>query len=171
MQSVFVTNADGCGDHVFTQIKRAGRVAIYSRTDVETNRVMGYEVVVITTVKAGTVYAKGAKPTEHDTESYPGCKSFGKSGWACATMGRAEEKFVEVVKNEQSKGVVESPIEGTQDIPAGEFTLIDFATVNCMPVNNVAVSLLQTLLKDGKVKLSKTVEKTPGRKIQWFVRV
>jgi hypothetical protein len=170
MQSVFVTNADGCGDHIFTQIKRAGRVAIYSRTDVDTNRVVGYEVIVITTVKAGTVYAKGAKPTENDTESYPGCKSFGKSGWSCITLAQAEKKFSEVIKNEQTKGV-QPVIEESQDIPIGEFTLIDFAVINCMPVNTVAVGLLQSLLSKRLVRLTKTVEKTPGHKVQWFTKV
>ncbi len=162
MQTVFITNADGCGDHIFTQVKRQGQVAIYSRTDCETKKIVGYEVIVIATVKAGTVYVKGGKPTEHDTESYPGAKSFGKSGWSCVSLPQAEAKFAEVVKDQQ----VEEPVQ----IPTGEFNIIQFATANCLPVND-SVTLLQTVLKRGTVKLSRVEERTGGKKLQWFVRV
>jgi hypothetical protein len=164
MQLVFVTNNDGCGDHVFTQIKRQGNVALYSRIDPENDRIVGYEVFTVKVVKAGTVYAKGATPTANATESYPGAQSFGRSAFFCSTLGRANERFAELIKNQQ-------PVDEVSDIPTGEFTLVEFATANCMPPNNVAAGLLQTLLNQKVVKYIKTVEKTPGRKIQWFSKV
>lgn len=143
MQTVFITNADGCGDHIFTQIKRDGNVAIYSRTDCGTNKVVGYEVIVISTVKAGTVYVKGGKPTEHDTESYPGAKSFGKSGWSCASLEQAEKKFSVVVKDQEP--------EVTYTIPAEGFTLVDFATANSLPVSGDTAKVISGLIAEKKV--------------------
>lgn len=163
MQTVFITNADSCGDHIFTQLKREGNVALYSRTDCSTNKVVGYEVIIVQTVKAGTVYVKGGKPTEHDTESYPGAKSFGRLGWACVNLNQAENRFNEVLKEQKP----ETPVE----IPTGEFNIVQFSKVNSLPVNQEAVSLLQEVLRKGTVKLSRVEEKSPGRKIQWFVRV
>jgi hypothetical protein len=163
MQKVFITNADGCGDHIFTQIKRQGNVAIYSRTNCSTKQIVGYEVIVIKTVKAGTIYAKGGKPTKVATESYPGAQSFGRLAKACVSLDQANRLFAEMVKNQ----VVEEAVK----IPEGEFNVIQFSTANCMPVGNESVELLQNLLRSGKVKLSRVEEKVPGRKIQWFVVV
>ncbi len=93
LQKQFITNADGCGDHVFTQLERSGQFAVYRRTPVGSTTPVGFEVVTIKTVKAGTVFAKGAKPIEHDYESYPGASSFGKTAWFCSTEKRAFELF------------------------------------------------------------------------------
>lgn len=93
IQKQFVTNADHCGDHIFTMMERSGQFAVYRRDVVETGKVFGFEVVTIKTVKAGTVFAKGAKPTESDYESYPGGKAFGKTGWFYPTEEAAFEKF------------------------------------------------------------------------------
>lgn len=174
MQTQFITNADGCGDQVFTQIKRQGNVAIYSRTDPETDRVVGYEVIVISTVKAGTVYVKGGKPTEHASESYPGCKSFGKSGWACVSIGQAENKFSQVVKDEQTTVPVmeisKQVEQESADIPVGEFTQTQFATMNCMPPRGIVYNVLQTLIDKGLVKLSRRVQMGPGRPTSLYIK-
>ncbi len=93
LQKQFVTNADGCGDHVFTQLERSGNFAVYSRKNVKTDKVVWFEVVTIKTVKAGTVFAKGSAPTEFDYESYPGKSSFGRTAWAPATESAAWKRF------------------------------------------------------------------------------
>lgn len=93
LQKMFVTNADSCGDHVFTQLERAGQFAVYRRTVTDTGRCMGFEVIKIKVVKAGTIYAKGAAPTVKDTESYPGAQSFGHSAWFCANEATAFKRF------------------------------------------------------------------------------
>lgn len=97
MQKVFVTNADKCGDHIFTQVERSGRLAVYRRNRVSDGRTMGYEVITIKTVKAGTVFAKGTKPVENDYESYPGAESFGRSAWSYVQEDAAFKRFDEKV--------------------------------------------------------------------------
>lgn len=143
LQTEFITNADATGDHVFTQMRRQGNVAIYRRNEVGSTRAFGFEVVLIKTVKAGTVFAKGAKPTEKDYESYPGGKSFGKSAWFYSTESKAEEKFEELVKNEQP--------EVTYTIPNTIFTLVEFSKVNSLPVNSDTAKILSKLISERKV--------------------
>lgn len=96
LQRQFVTNADSCGDNLFTQIERSGNFAIYKRSNMD-GRVLGFEVVTVKTVKAGTVFSKGAKPTESDYESYPGGKAFGKYAWFCLKEEHAFDRFDKLV--------------------------------------------------------------------------
>ena len=135
LQTQFVTNADATGDQIFTQLRRTNNVALYERRHVSNNELFGqpYEVIVIKTVKAGTIYAKGTKPTEHDTESYPGAASWGKLGWGLQTLDRANTVFDEMVKAQQER--IDNPVVLTGKrrgrksskvnivIPDGEFTM------------------------------------------------
>ena len=171
IQKEFITNADQTGDHIYRQIKRIGDVAIYSRTPVDSNRVFGYEVVLIKTVKAGTIFAKGAKPTEKDYESYPGGKAFGKTGWFCTSLKQAESRFSELVK--ASNVICEvciNPEEETNEIPEGEFTQIDFATMNCLPVKGNVYNILQKLVEKGEIKISRKEQRGPGRPTTLYIK-
>lgn len=143
LQSVFVTNADGCGDHVFRQIDRRGNVAAYSRHRITDGRNMGYEVITIKVVKAGTVYAKGAAPTLTDTESYPGAGSFGFSAWSFKTEFSALERMDREADKQSMKQT---------KIPEGTFTLIDFAKVNGLAVNNSTADLMSAMLKERRIE-------------------
>lgn len=141
MQTVFVTNADACGDHVFTQVARNGNVAVYRRNKVADGQCYGYETIVIKTTKAGTVYAKGATPTQHDTESYPGAASFGRLGFHFYNLKAALHKMDELL----------SKNDGGIDIPEGEFTFLDFAKVNGLPVNGSTATIIQSLIKKAEI--------------------
>lgn len=171
MQTVFVTNADGCGDHIFTQVSRKGNVAIYRRNKVSDGSCQGYETIVIKTVKAGTVYAKGATPTVADTESYPGAQSFGKLGWSYPSLGAAEAKMEELTKVKVEETVDEEPNTVPAIlVPSGLFNLLQFAEANNFPVTKETADKLTALLR---VKICRYVknETVNGRSIQLFTKV
>jgi hypothetical protein len=162
LQTVFVTNADACGDHVFTQVARKGNVAVYRRNDVGTGRIAGWETVVIKTVKAGTVYAKGAAPTTSDTESYPGAKSFGKHAWSYTTESAAMNKLEELVKEEVKPETVSGYI-----VPSQEFTFTQFAEANKLPIDKGTATIIQNLLRDKALRFLRS-EPVNGRTVQYF---
>lgn len=162
MQMVFITNADACGDHVFTQLSRKGNVAVYRRVNVSDSRCMGFETIVIKTVKAGTVYATGAKPTETDTESYPGANSFGRSAWHYLSLGTALKKLEELTREEVKPETV-----GGYLVPAMEFTFGEFATANKLPIDKGTAGIIQNLLRNKDLKLVRT-EVRNGKSAQIF---
>lgn len=96
LQKQFITSADKTGDQVFTQLERNGDCAVYRRNTMD-GKVFGYEIMKIKTVKAGTVFGKGATPIENDYESYPGAESFGKSAWFLPTEESAFKKLDEIL--------------------------------------------------------------------------
>jgi hypothetical protein len=162
MQVLFVTNADKCGDHLFEQIARKGNIAVYKREVVANGRIAGYEVIKIKVVKAGTIYAKGAAPTTQDTESYPGAESFGFNAWSFNSPVSAMNKFNALVK--EAATVV--PPAPKFVIPAGQFTVIDFAKVNGLAVNVETAGRIGELLRGRAVKFLGVNE----RKIQLFAK-
>lgn len=121
-QTQFIMNADCCGDMIFTQIKREDPVALYRRTRMD-GRFFTNEVVILSVVKAGTIFAKGSKPTETDYESYPGAKSWGKKGWDCPNYPYALQKFDEVVAKLAEKNRVVDDIDDADD------TIVNVATI------------------------------------------
>lgn len=161
MQTVFVTNADGCGDHVFIQVARKGNVAVYRRNKLD-GSVFGFETIVIKTVKAGTVYAKGATPTAADTESYPGAQSFGRLGWHYPSLGAAMVKLEELTKEEVKPETV-----GGWIVPAMEFTFTQFAEANELPIDKGTAGIIQNLLRDKALRFIRS-EPVNGRTIQYF---
>lgn len=162
LQPVFVTNADACGDHVFTQVARKGNIAVYRRDGIDDGRCYGWEVILIKTVKAGTVYVKGGTPTDSDTESYPGCKSFGKIGWFYPSLDCAMNKFEDLTKEEVKREMV-----GGWIVPAVEFTFTQFAEENNLPIDKTTGTILQNLLRDKKLRFIRGVP-VNGRTIQYF---
>lgn len=162
LQSVFVTNADACGDHVFTQVARKGNVAVYRRNKVLGGSCFGWETIVIKTVKAGTVYAKGATPTAADTESYPGAQSFGRLGWHYPSLEAAMAKLEELAKEEVKPETV-----GGYFVPSPEFTFGEFASVNKLPIDKGTAAIIQNLLRDKSLKLIR-VEVRNGKSAQIF---
>ncbi len=162
LQTVFVTNADGCGDHVFTQVARKGNVALYRRNRVADGSCQGFETIVIKTVKAGTVYVKGGTPTAADTESYPGAQSFGKLGWYYSTLEAASNKLEDLAKEQVKPETV-----GGWIVPGIEFTFIQFAVTNRLPIDKGTGTILQNLLRDKSLRLARTEQKD-GRTVQYF---
>jgi len=166
LQTEFVMNADESGDHVFTQLKRDGNVCLYRRTKALDGRKMGFEVFVTKTVKAGAPLPGGGF-VEKDYESYPGKSAFGKTAWFCC-LDYAEERFDKVVK---SKVVVaEGPgIEESNDIPEGEFSQVEFATMNCLPLALGRI-VLKGLVDKGLVKENRREQRGPGRATCLFIK-
>lgn len=162
LQSVFVTNADACGDHVFTQVARKGNVAVYRRNKVADGRCEGWETIVIKTVKAGTVYAKGGTPTAADTESYPGAQSFGKLGWSYPSQEAALNKLEELTREEVKPETVKEWV-----IPVKEFTFVEFATANKLPIDKGTATIIQNLLVDKTLKFLRFVV-VNGKSVQYF---
>lgn len=161
LQSVFVTNADACGDHVFTQVARKGNVAIYRRDKVN-GGCFGFETVVIKTVKAGTVYVKGGTPTTSETESYPGAASFGRLGWYYPSLGDAMAKLQELTREEVKPETV-----GGWIVPAVEFTFTQFAEANKLPIDKGTAAIIQNLLRDKALRFLRS-EPVNGRTVQYF---
>lgn len=162
MQTVFITNADACGDHIFTQIARKGNVAVYRRNKVEDGKCHGWETIVIKTVKAGTVYVKGGTPTVADTESYPGAASFGRLGWHYPSLGAAMAKLEELTREE-----VKPVTAGGWIVPAMEFTFTQFAEANKLPIDKGTATIIQNLLRDKALRFLRS-EPVNGRTVQYF---
>ena len=160
MQVLFVTNADSCGDHLFEQIARKGNIAVYKREIVKTGRIFGYEVIKIKVVKAGTIYAKGATPTAADTESYPGAESFGFSAWSYNSPVSAMNKFKALCDE------AATPAAPTWNIPAGSFTIVEFAKANNVALNAETAGVVSSLIRAQAVKFLGKNE----RQIQLFAK-
>jgi hypothetical protein len=187
VQKEFVTNADGCGDHIFTQLKRTGNVCLYRRNRTIDGSVAGFEVFIAKTILAGAKLP-GNAVVENDYEPYPGKGSFGKTAWSYGRhhLVPAENKFDEVIKKNDDKDVdVEhKPVmmgfvtstpkvsveNETENIPAGEFTMVEFATANGLPPRGVVYNILHSLIARGLVKESRRVSYGRGRPTCLFIK-
>jgi len=121
LQVEFQSNVDQCGLHTFKQIKRTGNTALYQRIRKD-KTVHSYEAFKIKIVKAGTIFAKGAKPIEEDYESYPGKGAFGKYAYSCKTLDRAEMRYEELLK---SQIVLDTVTDDDDDVDGGEKSKLD----------------------------------------------
>lgn len=167
LQPVFLTNADGCGDHIFTQIKRSGNVCLYRRNKASDGRIMAYEVIITKTIKAGAPLP-GGSVVANDYENYPGKSQFGKAAWFCVDEQSADDKFEKLIKDTTVLvSIVEVSTEEVKDessdIPVGEFTQSQFAVHNCMPPRGVVYNVLQSLINKGVVRISQRVQIGGGR--------
>jgi hypothetical protein len=198
IQTQFVTNADACGDHIFTQLKRSGNVCLYSRVNLQDGRHMGFEVIVVKQIKAGAPLP-GGNVVKVDYESYPGAQAFGRTGWSfdANRLKGAEWKFNEVVKSQQTKSdpslvsftvkadngnilMMATPFtvkadntvkaSNDQTMPTGEFTQTQFATANSMPVRGMVYNVIQTLINKGLIKVSRRVKMGKGRPTCLYIK-
>jgi hypothetical protein len=101
LQVEFKRNADKCGRHTFRQIQRTNNTALYVRIRKD-ETVHSYEAFKIKIVKAGTTFAKGAKPVAEDYESYPGAPAFGRYAYSCKTLEQAEQRYEELSKSQNA---------------------------------------------------------------------
>ena len=114
LQETFVMNADKCGNHNFTQIRRENGIALYRRNRVNDNRFHSFEVFIVRIVKAGASLPGGGSVVE-DYEQYPGSSTFGRTAWSISgreenALACANKKFNELLKG--AAPVVE--IEGAE---------------------------------------------------------
>lgn len=104
LEKQFICNADLCGDHTFTQVRKDNGVAIYQRTNGD-GKLVGYEVFVVKTRKKGDKLP-GGNVEKEDRECYPGAAAFGKTAWFVMSLDRAQEHFdrlVDKLGNAQTK--------------------------------------------------------------------
>lgn len=101
-----VWTGDGFGQAeaiLLHQVKREGNVAIYSFSKVKTPaKIQCWEVFRFKTVLKGTPLP-GNVVVEQTYEQYPGSNMFGRSAWSVGSLGRAEEIFDELVKEDKEK--------------------------------------------------------------------
>jgi len=154
VQTEYVKNPEGCGKTIFKQLKREGNVCLYSRFHIKRNKIDGYEAVVLRLVKAGTKL-RGGKIAESDYESYPNSGTFGRLGYFCTTLEKAESLYNEFLEKQKNKALElendENEEEETYDIPPNNFTRVEFATFNCLPPAN-ATNILKEMENDGLIK-------------------
>jgi hypothetical protein len=185
-QTSFITNADGTGDQVFTQLKRNGPVAIYRRDRISTGHTFGFEVVILKHVKAGQPLP-GGNVVKADYEAYPGSSSFGKSAWFYMSEADAELKMDKVIKTLSTPASVEGEAtEAVEDvlvsvvevkkksdttwvIPQGEFTQADFAKANGLPERGTVYNILQSVINKGMVKLADRRKIGGGRPTSFYM--
>ncbi len=89
-------NADKCGNHTFTQVRREGNVCMYRRDRSTDGRKMWFEVFLTKTVKAGSPLPGGGTVQE-DYEQYPGSSFFGRTAWNTPFEKRANDLFNEML--------------------------------------------------------------------------
>jgi len=160
VQPKFITNADKCGDHLFSQVKRHGNVCMYERHNVKDGRFCGYEVFSVKTVKAGTTFG-GGSVIKSDYESYPGSDGFGNYAWAPFTKEAAENRF---------KKLVESKMQSNA-LPAGEFTWGTFAKLNKLPLDSATFKTLLGLVANGEIKETRRVTLPNGKSAGYYTKV
>lgn len=199
LQTEFITNADACGDHVFTQIARKGNICLYKRTGVADGRPKDLELFKVKTIKAGAALP-GGNVVEKDYESYPGKAAFGKSAMSIGGIG-ADERATQLFDiwaanpdlnplevSEAAKGQpVTNPIaeqavvrvaktrvrsdkNAVYVIPDGEFTQADFAKANGLPERGRVYGILQQQVKSGLVTPVGLKKSGKGRPQAYFVK-
>lgn len=181
-------NADKCGNHTFTQVRREKNVAAYRRNKVTNNHFEGFEVFLIKVVKAGAALPGGGKVAE-DYEQYPGSSAFGKHAWSIGGAEKDAEKramklFDSLLKTEIPV-VVEAETEETETVPVarvvrGEvtlklpdnpFTQRELAAANDLENYKAVYSDLQKMLKSGVLKVVGEKQAGRGKAAKLFQKV
>lgn len=185
LQQTFTMNADKCGNHTFTQIRREKNVAAYRRNRESDNRFQGFEVFLIKVVKAGAPLPGGGVVAE-DYEQYPGASVFGRSAWSMcgnekAALAQTMLKFNELLKDKAAVVVETTEPEGetvpvarvvkgevTLKLPDKPFTQKELAAFNGIANYKEVYSDLQKMLASKTVKVVGQREVTRGKPAKLF---
>lgn len=187
LEKTFTMNADKCGNHTFTQVRRDGNVAAYRRNNLNDNHFRGFEVFLIKVVKAGASLPGGGIVAE-SYEQYPGASFFGRSAWSITGVekvaeGRAMELFDELIKTETDPTEAEEirmevvPVarvvkgEVTLKIPEVPFTQKELASFNGIENYKDVYSNLQKMLNGKILKVVGQREVTRGKPAKLFGKV
>lgn len=187
LEKTFVMNADKCGNHTFTQVRREGMICMYRRDRVENKRLHSVEVFITKVVKAGSPLPGGGTVAE-DYEQYPGASSFGRTAWSTASIeggnliferllskaapvagvevesDETETELVPVVKVSQPKGE-----RRAIRFPEGPFTQKDLAAFNNISNYKEVYTDLQRALANGTLRVAEQVkEVNRGRAAKMF---
>jgi hypothetical protein len=187
LEKTFVMNADKCGNHTFTQVRREGNVCLYRRNRLSDGRYSCFEVFITKVVKAGAPLPGGGQVAE-DYEQYPGAASFGRTAWSiCGVEAVAERRaltiFDELVKGKTKTVEVEEtggeeaetmPVarvvkgEVTLKLPEKPFTQKELAAYNGFDNYKIVYSDLQKMLLNGTLKVVGTREAGRGKPAKLF---
>jgi hypothetical protein len=183
LEQNFVMNADKCGNHKFTQVRREGMICMYQRIKIETDRLHSVEVFVTKLVKAGSPLPGGGTVAE-DYEQYPGASSFGRTAWSTNSIeggniifNRLLAKNVPVVEGENEETELVTVARVTQPKgdrrglkwPEGPFTQKQLAAFNEIGNYKEVYTDLQRALANGTLKVSEqTHEVNRGRAAKMF---
>ena len=183
LEKTFEMNADKCGVHTFTQVRREGNICMYRRNRKDTGRLHTVEVFLVRTVKAGSPLPGGGTVAE-DYEQYPGASMFGRTAWSTGTVeggniiferllakqqpvvepDETESELVPVVRVSQPKGE-----RRALKWPEGPFTQKELAAFNGIDNYKEVYTDLQRALGNGTLKVSEQVhEVNRGRAAKMF---
>lgn len=183
LQKEFVMNADKCGNHTFTQVRREKNVALYRRDKVDTGRFQSCEVFFVKVVKAGSPLPGGGTVAE-DYEQYPGASAFGRTAWSicgkesdallCANK-RFEELLKETSEVETTTDETVIPVIKVSNTerralnwPDKPFTQKELAAFNHIDNYKEVYTDLQRALASGKIVVSGQRESTRGKSAKLF---
>jgi hypothetical protein len=179
LQTLFRTNNDGCGMHIFTQLNRVGNICLYRRNRVSDGTVHTFEVINSRACNSAT------------TDSYPEASTFGTRGWSYRSESAAEATFDKLVLEESRKLIAvpvnhiqpkaqpaissavvvsgNTVISSTTIVPTGEFTQADFARSNGLPERGSVYNLIQKMVGSGAIRVSRREKRGPGRETVLYV--
>lgn len=187
LETQFVRNADGLKNQQFTQLQRNGNVALYERKDLDTDKLVGYEVFEIKVISAGFKFMPTSEPVTESYEYQPGKSAFGKTAWFCTTLERAESRFNAFLNNEklvrnddepiiddvESTVNVETPKQTKKQafvidvnnvkLPEGHFTRKTFAELNNMDYSTGSYLVIKQLITENKIEAVGTQKAIGGR--------
>lgn len=184
LEKTFVMNADKCGNHNFTQVRREGAICMYRRDRVNEGTLHSVEVFITKTVKAGSPLPGGGQVAE-DYEQYPGGSSFGRTAWSTNTI-EAGNLIFERLLNKKVPVVVETEETETELVnvarvsqpkgdrralkwPEGPFTQKDLAAHNGIANYKEVYTDLQRALSNGTLRVAEQVkEVNRGRAAKMF---
>lgn len=86
------------------QLSREGDIAIYEQS--KAGRVFAYEVIRIQSHQGFTLAGKTFPPAEN----YPSSEQWGRLGWTCASLARANEKAAQLAASGKSELMATSEI-------------------------------------------------------------
>jgi hypothetical protein len=187
LQKTFVMNADKCGNHNFTQIRREGNICCYQRNKVDNGKLHSIEVFIVKVIKAGAPLPGGGR-VEEDYEQYPGAHAFGRSAWSTNTVQRANQIFdgllaktVAIEEDDESELVTVARVSQPKGQPKerkalkwpeGPFTQKQLAAHNSIDNYKEVYTDLQRALASGVLKISEQVHDVArGRSAKMFEMV
>jgi hypothetical protein len=174
LEKTFVMNADKCGNHTFTQIRREGNIAAYRRNRVSDGSIHSYEVFLVKVVKAGTGY--NTNLDAEDYEQYPGPSAFGRHAWSISwgpagltrvnnlveSLLKGKEDILPIVETEDETEIVpvirigKSKNRRALNFPSHPFPQKELAAFNGIANYKEVYTDLQRFLADGTlVKFAK----------------
>jgi len=186
LEKTFTMNADKCGNHTFTQVRRDGNVCCYRRDRVTDGTLHSFEVFATKVIKAGSSM-RGGGIVQEDYEQYPGKSAFGRWAWTTNHPKAADKLFNDLVAKKLAIVAAEEDDDDETELvtvarvtqpkgdrrslkwPEGPFTQKQLAVHNNIGNYKEVYTDLQRALGNGTLKVSEQVhEVNRGRAAKMF---